>query len=111
MTIRGEDNQIPTPPIWVDFMARDERARVPLDYPGTVADLTRHQVVLRDGMSITLYTHDTTEAADPDDLIAIATVQRDEAAGRWFAVFDWESLMHLSDLDDLDRGLYRAAKQ
>lgn len=109
--IRNRDGQLPTPPIWVDFTARDNRSRVPLDYPGTAADLSHYDLELHDGMSITLYTHDATETADPDDLVTRGTVERDDEAQRWFVTFDWRSLVHVSDLDELDRTLYESAKR
>ena len=101
---------LPTPPIWVDFMARDGKSRVHLDFPGTLADLKRHAMSLNEGMRITLYTEDATDVSDPDDLVTVGIVQRDPTSNRWFAVFDWTTLLHVSDLDATDRRRYESAK-
>lgn len=108
--IRDDQGRLPTPPVWVDFMARDNASRVPLDYPGTQADLARHRIELREGMSITLYTHDATDTAGPDDLVTVGVVHLDPGPRRWFAKFDWTALVHVSELDELDRRLYQSAK-
>jgi hypothetical protein len=104
--LRSPENDLWTIPIWVDFMALDERGRVPLDFPGTVEDLARYEVSLREGMKIVLYTHDATEMGDPDDLVAVGMVTYDENVQRWFAVIDARTLRHVSALDEVDRSLY-----
>jgi len=88
-------------------MARDDAWRVPLDFPGTIADLKRHRVELAEGMHLVLYTHDATAISDPDDLVTVGTVLKDQ--GRWFARYDWPSLTHVSDLDEKDKHLYLGA--
>jgi hypothetical protein len=106
--IRNHDGELWTAPVWADFMARDERWRVPLDFPGTAEDLARNRIDLREGLKILLYTDDATDKADPDDLVTVGTVEYDQDAHRWFALIDPQGLLHVSELDDLDRSLYSA---
>lgn len=108
--IRRNDNELWSPPIWVDFMSRDGEWRVPLDYPGTLEDLVRQNVTLVAGMYLTLYSLDATDRADPDDLIALASVEFDRSNDKWFARIDPESFVHQSDLDDVDRRLYESGR-
>ena len=95
-------------PVWVDFMAHDDAWRVPLDFPGTLADLKRHQIELAEGMHLVLYTLDATASSDPDDLVTVGTVVNDQ--GRWFAKYEWRSLTHVSDLEETDRQMYLGAR-
>jgi len=88
-------------------MAQDDAWRVPLDFPGTLADLNRHRIKLTEGMQLVLYTHDATSTNDPDDLVTVGTAVNDH--GRWFAKYDWPSLAHVSDLDETDKNLYLGA--
>ena len=80
-------------------MAMDAASRVPLDYPGTIEDLARHRIALRDGMSLVLYTDDATEIDTDDPLLGIGIVEFDRDASRWYAKFDVNALEHLSDVD------------
>ncbi len=107
MKSRNSSGNLWSPPIWVDFMARDDAWRVPLDFPGTLADLNRHRIELTEGMHLVLYTHDATATSDADDLVTVGTVVNDR--GRWFAKYDWPSLTHVSDLDATDKHLYLAS--
>jgi hypothetical protein len=84
-------------PVWVDFSAMDAASRVPLDFPGTIADLARHQIDLRVGLQLGLYDHDSTESAPDDPITAIGRVEYDEASHRWCARFDWRDLQHVSE--------------
>lgn len=105
--IRKTESELWSAPVWVDFMAQDEKGRVPLDYPGTQRDLDAHAIKLQEGMQLTLYTLDATEIADPDDLVCVGTVEWDQDQERWFAAFNWRALVHVSELDEVDRNLYR----
>jgi len=107
MTLRSPGGMLWSPRIWVDFMARDQSGRVPLDFPATVADLNANSVDLFTGMRLVLYTDDATDAADPDDLVTIGNVEFDSATRRWWARYDWQDLVHASSLDEMDRTEYQ----
>ncbi len=109
--IRKNASELWSPPIWVDFMARDETWRVPLHFPGTEASLRRHQIALAPGLRLTLFTLDATEKVPDDDLVALGTVEFDETSKRWVAAVDAETMVHVSELDDLDRRLYESARR
>ena len=69
--IRRNERELWSPPVWVDFMARDAKGRVPLDYPGTLKDLEDNSIDLRIDMRLTLYTLDATLNSDRDDLVGV----------------------------------------
>lgn len=96
--------------IWVDFMDRNSSWRVPLDNPGTVEDLSRTRVTLVAGMRLVLYTLDANTAGEPNDLVAIGTVEWDSARGRRWAVVDDSSLVHVSELGTGDREAFATAR-
>jgi hypothetical protein len=108
--IRKDEYSLWSPPIWVDFMARDANWRVPLDYPGTVNDLSRSGLTLADGMYLTLYTHDATADDDLDELVALGSAEFDNSLSKWFASVDPDSFVHVSEMDEPDQHLYRAAR-
>ena len=108
--IRRNERELWSPPVWVDFMARDAKSRVPLDYPGTLKDLEAHSIDLRIDMRLTLYTLDATLNSDPDDLVGVGKVEWDGIKQRWMVAIDWRSLIHVSEMDEVDRTLYRKAR-
>ena len=103
--IRKNERELWSPPIWVDFNDLDGR-RLPIkEGGGTADDLRRHAIVLNDGLRLTLFTFDGTEAAKVDDLVGVGIVNKDPASG-WVVVVSWATLRHVSELDPIDRRLY-----
>jgi hypothetical protein len=84
-------------------MAQDAHGRVPLDFPGTTADLSRNSIELQNGIRLVLYTNDATASVDPDDLVCVGEVEFDDGSRRWWARYDWQALKHVSELDEDDR--------
>lgn len=83
--------------VYVDFLKVDDEGRLILTCVGTLRDLERHGIELRNGMTLTFYSDDADDEGKPDDLIAEGSVQYDEGAGRWTALIDWQAIKHVSD--------------
>lgn len=63
------------------------------------------EIQLADGLRLTLYTLDRTEAGEYDDLVGVGVVRNDSTGG-WIALIAPSTLCHVSELDGLDRRLY-----
>lgn len=83
--------------IYVDFQKVDDEGRLLLSCAGTLRDLARHGVELRDGLTLTFYSDDADDEGKPDDLIVEGSVQYDEEARCWTATIDWQAIKHTSD--------------
>ena len=83
--------------IWVDFMKTDDDRRLLLIAQGTLADLVRAGIELRDGLPLSVYSDDADDKGQPDDLLADGTVCFDEAHKRWVLQIDWDRISHRSD--------------
>jgi hypothetical protein len=87
-----------TPRIYVDLLNTGGRAnQVVLDTAGTLSDLERHGIVLREDLVLHLYSDDADESGQRDDLIVEGVVHFDEQNGRWLAIYDPAAFMHESD--------------
>src|SRR5438093_547808 len=85
------------PKVYADFQNLDDENRLRLTCAGTVADLQRQGISLRDDLVLTFYTE--AEAGNPDELQAEGRVHSDEAQQCWVAVIDWSALRHASEED------------
>lgn len=83
--------------IWVDFMKTDDLRRLVLTTLGTLADLRRHDIELREGLHLRVFGDDADDKGRPDNLLVDGTVQFDEGAGRWVLAIDWSAIRHESD--------------
>jgi hypothetical protein len=84
------------PRVYVDFQNADEKGRLRLNAAGTLEDLARHGVQLREGLVLDLYSDDGDEAGGPDELRVLGRVESsDERA--WVAVIDWTTVGHAGD--------------
>lgn len=87
-----------TPPrIYADFHNLDDQNRVRLNCRGTIEDLKRFGIELREGLKLILYTDDADDNGNPDALLADATIQFDGSSQSWVASVDWTALRHESD--------------
>jgi hypothetical protein len=84
--------------IWVDFLKTDDAGRLLLTARGTIADLEREGLQLREGLKLSVYSDDADDAGKPDDLVATGIVRRDERVGRWVLELDRTTLGHRSEL-------------
>jgi hypothetical protein len=92
------------PRIYADFQNLDSQNRLRLTWAGTVEDLTRHHIQLREGLSLTFYMDDADENGKPDDLLADGVVHFNAEECCWVAAVDWAALRHASDQKATTRG-------
>jgi hypothetical protein len=88
------------PKIYADFNNADPAGRIRLNCVGTQQDLSRHKIVLEEGLSITLYADDVDESGNVDELRATGIVQHSSDEQIWVAVIDWSAIHHASDESD-----------
>lgn len=76
-------------------MGKDERHY--LDKAGTVEDLKRIGIELREGMTLHFYDFDGSAERDDDKLLFEGTVHFDALRQEWFTIIDWNSFRHESE--------------
>jgi len=72
--------------IFVDFQNADTAGRIRLSCVGTVEDLNRLGIVLRDGLELVVCSY---------ELEADGVVTYSAAEKRWVAKIDWDKIRHL----------------
>jgi hypothetical protein len=85
------------PKIYADFHNADAQGRLRLNCVGTLEDLARQQVALREGLVLTLYADDADDAGQPDELLVDGVVAYSETERTWVAAIDWTAIRHASD--------------
>lgn len=68
-----------------------------LDHLGTLEDIARSGIALKEGMVLTFYDYDASEKSDDDKLLFEGSVHFNAAEQKWFALLDWSSFRHESD--------------
>jgi hypothetical protein len=71
------------PKVFADFHNADAKGRLRLNCIGTVEDLAQQQIVLRDGLSLILYS---------EDLEVEGVVQYSTDENVWVAIIDWNAI-------------------
>ena len=71
------------PKVFADFHNADTKGRLRLNCIGTVEDLAQQQIVLRDGLSLTLYS---------EELEVEGVVQYSTDENVWVAVINWNAI-------------------
>ena len=74
--------------VFADFHNADVRGRLRLNCVGTIEDLDRQGVVLRNGVSLTLY---------GDELETEGRVEYSSEENLWTAVIDWDAVHEYSE--------------
>jgi hypothetical protein len=82
--------------VYTDFHNADAAGRVRLNCAGTVQDLARQNISLREGRVLTLYSDDVNEDGEPDDLEVEGRVTYSGEEHTWVAVIDWAAIHHAS---------------
>jgi hypothetical protein len=77
-------------------MGRGERHY--LDRAGTLADLAQSGLALEEGMTVTFFDYDASDKSDSDKLLFEGVVHYDATVQKWYALLDWSSFRHESDL-------------
>jgi hypothetical protein len=75
------------PTVFADFQNADPSGRVRLNCTGTISDLAQQQIVLREGLSLTL--HD--EELEADGTVCFSPEER-----LWVAAIDWQAVRRRS---------------
>ena len=81
--------------IYADFHNADEQGRLRLNCVGTIEDLARYRVELRDGEKLVLYS---------EDLEADGVVQYSEIERLWVAAIDWHQIRELDGVGVISSG-------
>jgi hypothetical protein len=71
------------PRVFVDFHNADTRGRLRLNCIGTIEDLAQQQIVLRDGVYLTLYS----EELEVEGIVEYSTDEH-----LWVAAIDWQAI-------------------
>jgi hypothetical protein len=85
------------PKVYADFHNADISGRLRLNCVGTVEDLARQGITLRDGMSLTLYSDDLDAKGQPDELLVDGVASFSEEEHCWVAAIDWSAIHHASE--------------
>lgn len=83
--------------VYADFQNLDDLNRLRLTCAGTVADLTRQGIELREGLVLTFCMDDADDQGQPDELLADGVVQFDPTKRLWVAAVDWSAVRHASE--------------
>ena len=76
------------PRVYADFQNLDDLNRLRLTCAGTLQDLERQGIELREGLVLTLYTDDENDQGQPDELCAEGVAHYDEGAQCWVATIE-----------------------
>lgn len=85
------------PKVYADFQNADAQGRLRLNCLGTLEDLSRQKVQLREGLALTLYADDLDDHGQLDELRVEGVVTYSEAEHCWVAVIDWAAIRHASE--------------
>jgi hypothetical protein len=80
------------PQIYADFQNADLLGRVRLNCVGTVHDLSRQQVQLREGLGLLLYSDDMVEAEAIIRFVVEATAIFSQVEQCWVGMVDWTQI-------------------
>lgn len=85
------------PKVYADFHNADANGRLRLNCAGTMEDLDRQAITLRDGMSLSLYSDDLDARGQLDELLVDGIVSFSEEEHCWVAAIDWSAIHHASE--------------
>lgn len=86
------------PKVYADFQNADSLGRLRLNCIGTLEDLARQQVQLREGLVLTVYSDDVNPYREVDELTVEGVVAFSEAENCWVADIEWTAIRHASAL-------------
>ncbi len=87
---------MPTPKIYADFHNANSSGRLRLNCIGTMEDLAKYQLELRDGLVLTLYSDDLDDEGQLDELVVEGTVSFSPEEHCWVAAIDWTAIRNAS---------------
>src|SRR5438874_1011218 len=83
--------------VYADFHNADADGRLRLNCVGTIENLARQGVALREGMLLTLYSDDLDAEGRLDELLVDGVVSFSEDEHCWVAAVDWSAIHHASE--------------
>jgi len=86
-----------TPRVYADFQNLDDSNRLRLTCVGTIDDLARQGIELREGLVLTFSMDDADDQGELDELLGDGVVHYDEKERTWVASIDWSTIRHASD--------------
>jgi hypothetical protein len=92
-------NESSYPRVYADFHNADGQGRLRLNCVGTIEDLSRLKVQLRDGLILTLVTDDADPAGRPGELQADGRVEFSTEEQCWVAAIDWDHIQSVPVMD------------
>jgi hypothetical protein len=85
------------PKVYADFQNADAKGRLRLNCVGTIEDLARQGITLRDGMPLTFYSDDLDAKGQLDELLVEGIVSFSEEERCWMAAINWSAVHHASE--------------
>ena len=85
------------PKVYVDLNNADANGRLRLNCVGTIEDLARQGITLRNGMSLTFWSDDLDANGQLDELLVDGVVSFSEEEHCWVAAIDWSATRHASE--------------
>src|SRR5262245_2254719 len=79
------------PKVYADFHNADAKGRLRLNCVGTIEDLARQGITLRDGMPLTLYSDDLDPQGQLDEIQVEGVVSFSAEEHCWVAAIDWSA--------------------
>jgi hypothetical protein len=92
------------PRVYADFHNADLQGRLRLNCVGTIEDLAKQNVELREGLELVLYSDDLDENGRLDELVANGVVSYSKEEHCWVASINWNKIRHASE-DSTARGM------
>lgn len=84
------------PLVYADFNNLDDFNRLRLTCAGTLADLQRQGIELKEGLALTFYMDDGDDEGRVDNLLVDGTVHQSKEDSEWVAEANWSELRHAS---------------
>lgn len=84
--------------VWADFNANSENGLY-LNCKGTIDDLARQKIELKDGMELILWNEDLDDNNNADNLIVQAVAKYNNKLKIWEGIFEWEKIRRESDFN------------
>jgi hypothetical protein len=85
------------PKVYADFQNLDDFNRLKLTSSGTLQDLARQGIELREGLVLTFCVDDTDDQGQADELQVQGTVHYHPDERCWVAAVDWAAVRHASE--------------
>ncbi len=84
--------------VYVDLQNADRHGRLRLNCAGTIDDLQREAIILREGLVLALYSDDGDANGNVDNLVVDGIVSFSGDESCWVAAIDWNAVQHESKL-------------